>query len=146
MPLSEHLFIILMFTSVKSQSRYKRSAYVSLSSSFSTCPFQYITVSQWVTGTQPHGQPARRLHAPKWRVSQLRTGLDKCYTPHFHCKSTTSKRKTLLRLTETELISFDPAMPTILELQPTLRHFSHAFSTNFVVPTHNYHSTDHGWE
>jgi len=52
MQLFEHLFII-MFPSVKSQSRYKRSAYVSLSSSFSTCPFQSTTVFQSITGTQP---------------------------------------------------------------------------------------------
>ena len=105
MQLSEHLFITVMFPSVTSQSRHKRSAYVSLSSSFSTCPFQSITVFQCVTGTQPHEQPTRRQHAPKRRVRPLRTGLDKCYTPHFQCKSTTRKHKTLLRLTETEHIS-----------------------------------------
>ena len=34
----------LMSSSIKSQSRYKRSFYVSLSSSFSTCLFQSMTV------------------------------------------------------------------------------------------------------
>ena len=38
-----------MFSSVKSQSRYKRSAYVSLSSSFSTCPFQSTSFSMRYT-------------------------------------------------------------------------------------------------
>jgi hypothetical protein len=39
---SEYLFILLMFSSIKSQSLYKRKFYVSLSSSFSICPFQPI--------------------------------------------------------------------------------------------------------
>jgi len=51
--------------------------------------------------------------------SPLRTGLDKCYPPHFQCKSTTRKRKTLLRLTETEHISFPSVVPIVLELQST---------------------------
>ena len=75
----------------------------------------------------------------KQRVRQLGTGLDKCYTPHFQCQSLTRKRKTLLRLTETEHISFAPVMPTILELKPKLRHFSQPFGTTFFVPKRNYH-------
>ena len=51
-----------MFSSVKSQSRYKRSAYVSLSSRFSTCPFQSITVSQGVTGTLACTQVTPSVH------------------------------------------------------------------------------------
>jgi len=39
--------------------------------------------------------------------------------PYFQYKSTTRKRKTLPRLTETEHISFAPVMPITLELQPT---------------------------
>ena len=34
---------------------------MSLSSSFSTCPFQSTTVFQSVTGTQPHEQPCQTL-------------------------------------------------------------------------------------
>ena len=76
-------------------------------------------VFQFVTGAQPREQPARRYHAPKRRVSPSRTGLDKCYTAHFQCKSTTRKRQTLLRLTETQQISFVPLVSTILELLST---------------------------
>ena len=68
--------------------------------------------------------PDASMH-PSNAFSPLRTGLDKCYTTHFRCKSTTGRRKTLLWLTETEHISFAPVMSTILELQPTLQHFSH---------------------
>ena len=76
----------------------------------------------------------------KQRVRQLGTGLEKCYTPHFQCQFITSKRKTLLRLTETEHISLAPVMPTILELKPKLQHFSYPPSTTFLVPTRQYHS------
>jgi len=68
--------------------------------------------------------PDASMH-PSDAFSPLRTGLDKCYTQHFQCKSTTRKRKTLLRLTETEHISSASVMSTLLELQPTLQHFSH---------------------
>jgi len=109
---------------------------------FFMCPFQSITVFQCVTGTQPPiSQPDATKHSSN-AFSPLRTGLDKCYLPHFQCKSTTSKCKTMLRLTETEHISFAPVMPTVL--LPTLRHFSHTFNTNFVVPNRKYYSTDHG--
>jgi len=67
--------------------------------------------------------PDASMH-PSNAISPLRTGLDKCYTPHFQYKSTTSKRKTLLWLTETEHISFAPVMSTVLEIQATLQHFS----------------------
>ena len=55
--------------------------------------------------------PNTRPFTRKYRVRPLRMGLDKCYTPHFQCQSATSKRKTLLRLTETEHISFVSVMP-----------------------------------
>jgi len=58
MQLSEHLFIMVMFSSVKSQSRYKRSAYVSLSSSFLRArfnPLQFLNALQgrYHTVSQP---------------------------------------------------------------------------------------------
>jgi hypothetical protein len=54
---SDYLFIMLMFSSIISQSRYKRFC-VSFSFSFSTCPFQHSIIfnrlpEHNVTGTQP---------------------------------------------------------------------------------------------
>jgi len=101
-------------------------------------PLQFFNALQGRYHTM--SQPDAIRIVVKQRVRQLGTGLDKCYTPHFQCQSLTSKRKSLLRLTETEHISFAPVIPTILELKPKLRHFSQPFGTTFFVPTRNYHS------
>jgi hypothetical protein len=53
-----------MFSSIKSQSRYKMSFYVSFSSSFSSARLIYDN-TQCFTGTQPNDQPARRNNVPK---------------------------------------------------------------------------------
>jgi hypothetical protein len=38
------IIMMLMFSPIKSQSRYKRGSYVSFSSNFSMCPFQTIFI------------------------------------------------------------------------------------------------------
>jgi len=119
-----------VFSPNKSQSRYKRSAYVT------QFQFFYVPISIHYSFSMRYREATTRY--ARDASMPLRTGLDKCHTPHFQCKSTTSKRKTLLRLTETELIFFAPVIPTILELQPTLRQFSHPQDTNFVLPKRNY--------
>jgi len=111
-----------MFSSVKSQSRYKRSAYVSLSSSFLRARFDPLQFSISLQGRY-HTLASSPLLPFSFHVTPLRMGLDKCYTPHVQFQSATCKRKTSLRLTETELISFDSVMPAVLELKGKL-HFS----------------------
>ena len=138
MQLFEHLFIMLMFSSVLSQSRYKRSVVchsvpVLLRAHFN--PLQFF--NSLLGRNHTISLPDVSMH-PSIAFSPLQTGLDKCYTTHFRCKSTTSKRKTLLRLTETEHISFAPVMSTIHELQPTYNNFT-PITYYLVVPTRNYH-------
>jgi len=78
---------------------------VSLSSSFLRARFNPLQFFNPLQGrNHKNSQPDASMH-PSDAFSPLRTCLDKCYTQHFQCKSTTRKRKTLLRLTETEHIS-----------------------------------------
>jgi len=93
---------MLMFPSVKSQSRYKRSAYVSLSSVFLRARFNPLQFFNALQGRNTISQP----DASKPPSNAIKKGLYKCYTTYFQCQSATSKRETLLRLTETEHISF----------------------------------------
>ena len=78
--------------------------------------------------------PNASMH-PSDAFSPLRTGLDKCYTTHFQCKSTTSKRKTLLRLTETEHISFASVLSTILETPAHITTLFTPIKYYSIVPT-----------
>jgi len=88
-----------MFPSFKSQSRYKRSFYVSFSSSFSTWPFQSMTVWNCLQGCKQTNcqQQANKLphifflSKTFLSVSQLRTDIVKCYTSYFQCQYTTRK-------------------------------------------------------
>ena len=123
MQLSEHLFIMVMFSSVKSQSRYKRNAYVSLSSSFSTCPFQSTIVFQSVTGTQPHEQPCQTLACTQVTRS---VHYELALTNAIHHTSDVSLLQASIKpcCDLTEHISFAPVMFTVLEIQATLQHFS----------------------
>jgi len=114
-----------LFSSIKSQSRYKRS--------------------------QPHASthPNMYFSCPKCTLRPLRTDVVNCYTPYFQSQPTTRKRKTLLWLTEIEHISFAPVMSTTLELthrdnscrhkearqtnRPTLTLFHFANTTDYSV-------------
>jgi hypothetical protein len=70
---SEYLFIMLMFSSIKSQSQYKKSFYVSFSCSFSTCPFQpFISSGCFRNSTK---QPARCKQAPRTCILMARMFL-----------------------------------------------------------------------
>jgi len=53
-----------MFSSIKSQSRYKRICYVSFSSSFFNTRLIQDNI-QCISGTQPNDQSSRRQHAPE---------------------------------------------------------------------------------
>jgi hypothetical protein len=109
-----------MLSSIKSQSRYKRSFYVSFSSSFSSARLIHDS-TQCVTRRQPNGQPARRYHAPKhvFFVSKMfltpkSITNSPCLVLYtiLQCQSATRKRNTLLWLTGTENISFAAVMST----------------------------------
>ena len=72
MQLSEHLSIMVMFSSVKSQSRYKRSAYVSLSSLFPRARFNPLQFSNPLQGRNHKiSQPDASMH-PSDAFSPLR--------------------------------------------------------------------------
>ena len=124
-----------MFSSIKSQSHYKRSFYVPFSSSATTCPFnpwQYAMRFRGAT-KRSAGQTLKRTQTYMFlvskmfltRLSPLRTDLVECYTPYFQCQSTTTKLNTLLWLTETEHISFAAVMSTIYQLPNTLQLTNH---------------------
>ena len=68
-----YLFIMHMFSSTESQSRYKRSFYVSLSSSFSTCPYQSMSFSMRyrVTTKRSASQTLECTHTCTFRVENV---------------------------------------------------------------------------
>jgi hypothetical protein len=57
---SEYLFIMLMFSSIKSRSQYKRRFYVSLSSTYFTCRFQTIIILNLLS---EHNETASQMQA-----------------------------------------------------------------------------------
>ena len=148
---SEYLFITLILSTTKSQSRYKRRFYVSFSSSFTTCTFQtIINFKQF----QYCNETARQSDAgmlsdhvifvlKMFLTSKSITYFCRMLYTIFLMSVYYKKINTLLCLTEKEQISLTPVIPTTFELtdMPTSSPNNDAFHFNSktsLVPTRKY--------